>query len=56
MRISFEPWRFNVKIPAGAKLISLCATDAGDGSKQDLGNWVNVGFVRKQAKKPTAGK
>lgn len=45
MRISFEPWRFDVKIPKGAKIISLCATDAGDGSKQDLANWVNAGFV-----------
>ena len=47
MRISFEPWRFDVKIPEGAKIISLCATDAGDGSKQDLANWVNAGFVLK---------
>jgi nicotinamidase-related amidase len=45
MRISFEPWRFNVKIPDGARIISLCATDAGDGNKQDFANWVNAGFV-----------
>jgi type 1 glutamine amidotransferase len=56
MRISFEPWRFDVKIPKGAKLISLCATDAGNGSKQDLANWVNVGFVRKPVKKKDASK
>jgi hypothetical protein len=45
MRISFEPWRFDVAIPAGARIISLCATDAGDGSKQDLANWANAGFI-----------
>ena len=45
MRISEKPWRFNVPIPAEAKLISLVATDAGDGNKEDLANWVNCGFV-----------
>jgi len=45
MRISFEPWRFDVKIPAGVRIISLCATDAGDGNRHDLANWVNTGFV-----------
>jgi hypothetical protein len=45
MRISFEPWRFDVKIPEGAKIISLSVSDAGNGSRHDLANWVNVGFV-----------
>ena len=49
MRIAVEPWRFDVKIPAGARLISLCATDAGDGNQQDLANWVCAGFVKKPA-------
>jgi hypothetical protein len=46
MRISFEPWRFDVPIPKGARRISLVATDAGDGNKEDLANWVDAGFVR----------
>ena len=45
MRISFEPWRFDVKIPPGSRVISLCATDAGDGPRQDLANWVEAGFI-----------
>ena len=45
MRISEQPWRFDVKLPPGAKLISLCATDAGDGNREDLANWVDAGFV-----------
>ena len=45
MRISEQPWRFDVPIPAEAKLISLVATDAGDGNKEDLANWASCGFV-----------
>lgn len=45
MRISEEPWRFDVKIPAGSRRISLCATDAGDGNREDLADWVDAGFV-----------
>jgi len=44
MRITFIPWRFDVKIPKGAKIISLCVTDAGDGNKGDWADWVNAGF------------
>ena len=47
MRITFEPWRFDVQVPAGAKIISLSVSDAGDGNRHDLANWVNVGFVTK---------
>jgi hypothetical protein len=47
MRISFQPWRFDVAIPEGSRVISLVATDAGDGDKEDLANWVNCGFVTK---------
>jgi hypothetical protein len=45
MRISEQPWRFDVKLPPGAERISLCATDAGDGNREDLANWVDAGFV-----------
>lgn len=45
MRISENPWRFDVPIPAGARRISLVATDAGDGNREDLANWVDAGFV-----------
>jgi hypothetical protein len=47
MRISVEPWRFDVRIPPGSRIISLCAMDGGDGNKEDLANWVNCGFVLK---------
>jgi hypothetical protein len=47
MRIAFEPWRFDVKIPPGSRVISLTTTDAGNGNLQDLANWVNCGFVVK---------
>src|SRR5258706_2226058 len=45
MRISFEPWRFDVAIPAASRRISLAATDGGDGHYLDLANWVDAGFV-----------
>jgi len=45
MRILCLAWRFNVAIPEGAKIISLVAMDAGDGSREDFANWVNAGFV-----------
>jgi hypothetical protein len=48
MRIAEEPWRFDVKIPAGARRISLVAADAGNGNKEDFANWVNAGFVLKK--------
>jgi nicotinamidase-related amidase len=45
MRISENPWRFDVPIPRGTRRISLVATDAGDGNREDRANWVNAGFV-----------
>ena len=48
MRISFEPWRFDVKIPEGARQINLVTMDAGSRSAYDLGNWVDAGFVLKK--------
>jgi hypothetical protein len=38
-------WRFDVPIPAGARLISLVAMDAGNGSREDFANWVDAGFM-----------
>ena len=46
MRILFQPWRFDLPIPKDSKRISLVATDAGDGSREDFANWVNAGFLR----------
>ena len=48
MRVSFEPWRFDVAIPPGSKRISLAATDGGDGHYLDLANWVDAGFTNKK--------
>ena len=48
MRVGQEPWRFNVAIPAGSKVISLAAMDVGDGYQDDLIEWVNAGFVLKK--------
>ena len=48
MRITEEPWRFDVVIPTGSSRISLVASDAGNGNREDLANWVNAGFVVQQ--------
>ena len=45
MRIQSLAWRFNVPIPKDARLISLVAMDAGDGSREDFANWANAGFL-----------
>ena len=45
MRIAEQPWRFHLSLPRGARRISLVATDAGDGNREDLANWVDAGFV-----------
>ena len=39
-------WNLDVAIPAGAKELSLVATDAGDGYGHDHTNWVQAGFIR----------
>ena len=46
MRIAIEPWRFDVQIPPGSKIISLATMDAGNGNQEDRANWVHCGFVR----------
>jgi len=48
MRIQSPAWRFDVEIPEGAKMISLDAMDAGDGSREDFADWANAGFVLKR--------
>ncbi len=45
MRALSRGWRFDVPIPEGARVISLVAMDAGDGSREDFADWVNAGFV-----------
>ncbi len=45
MRIQFPAWRFNIEIPPGSKTITLVATDAGDGSREDFADWANAGFI-----------
>jgi hypothetical protein len=50
MRISQEPWRFDVPIPPGGRFINLVCMDAGSRNILDLGNWVEAGFVRKETK------
>lgn len=45
MRILSQAWRFNVEIPGGAKIISLVAMDAGDGSREDFADWAEAGFI-----------
>lgn len=45
MRIQSLAWRFDLPIPASARMITLVAMDAGDGSREDFADWVNAGFV-----------
>jgi hypothetical protein len=47
MRISQEPWRFDVPVPAGSRQIVLVCDDGGTKSPYNLGNWVNAGFCTK---------
>jgi nicotinamidase-related amidase len=49
MRISQEPWRFDVRIPKGSRLINLVATNAGSHSAYDLADWVDAGFKLAQS-------
>ncbi len=47
MRVQSLAWRFDVEIPKGARIISLVAMDAGDGTREDFADWVNAGFLTK---------
>lgn len=51
MRISQAPWRFDVPLAPGSRVLTLTAADGGDRSPYNLANWVEAGFrreVRKQ--------
>jgi hypothetical protein len=48
MRVQTLAWRFDVEIPAGARVISLAVMDAGDGSREDFADWANAGFIVKR--------
>ena len=45
MRISEPAWRFDVPLPEGGQRLELVVTDAGDGNREDLADWVDAGFV-----------
>jgi len=45
MRVLSPAWRFNVELPTGARLLSVVAMDAGDGSREDFADWANAGFI-----------
>jgi hypothetical protein len=46
MRISQEPWRFNISIPAGSRQLTVVCDDLGEKSPYNLGNVVEAGFCR----------
>lgn len=48
MRLSQEPWRFDIKIPANSRLINLVVSGIGSHSPLDLANWVDAGFILKR--------
>jgi len=45
MRLGQVPWRFDVPIPRGSRLINLVAGEAGSRSPLNLGDWVDAGFL-----------
>jgi hypothetical protein len=45
MRISQEPWRFDVEIPKESRRINLVCMDAGRRNLLDYGNWIDAGFI-----------
>ncbi|MDR1129872.1 MAG: NPCBM/NEW2 domain-containing protein [Prevotellaceae bacterium] len=45
MRLSQEPWRFDVTIPEGSRFVNISCMDAGSRNMLDYGNWVDAGFV-----------
>jgi hypothetical protein len=48
MRVLTPAWRFDVELPTGAKMISVIAMDAGDGSREDFADWANAGFLARR--------
>jgi hypothetical protein len=53
LRVSQEPWRFDVSLPKSARHLTLACLDAGGSHAFDLVDWVDAGFVLKEG---TAGK
>jgi hypothetical protein len=45
VRISQEPWRFDVPIREGSRMINLVCSNARERNGLDLGCWVNAGFI-----------
>ncbi len=48
LRVSQEPWRFDIPIPKGTRHISLACIDAGGSYPFNLVNWVDAGFIYKE--------
>ncbi|MDR0521119.1 MAG: isochorismatase family protein [Planctomycetaceae bacterium] len=46
MRMSQEPWRFDIPIPPDSKRLSISCRNAGTVSTYDNGNLVDAGFVK----------
>ncbi|HEX3999141.1 MAG TPA: NPCBM/NEW2 domain-containing protein [Pirellulales bacterium] len=49
MRLSQEPWPFDVKIPPGSTEIHIVATTPGTPNPYSVGDWVDAGFVLKHS-------
>jgi hypothetical protein len=45
MKISQEPWRFDIEIPKGSRRINVICMDADSRNTLDYGNWVDAGFI-----------
>jgi nicotinamidase-related amidase len=45
MRITQEPWRFDIEIPKGSRRLNIVCMDAGSRNILDYGNWVDAGFI-----------
>ena len=52
MRMGQVPWPFDVPIPRGAKSLRLVVSNAGDGSRLDLGDFAQSGFIIPDYKGP----
>jgi hypothetical protein len=50
MRFMLPPWRFDVEIPRGAETIALVVQPTEDGNREDVADWVEAGFVRRDGK------
>jgi hypothetical protein len=50
MRFMLPPWRFDVEIPRGAETIALVVQPTEYGNREDVADWVEAGFVRRDGK------